>query len=545
MNRKKQNTKIVALYCRLSLEDGKENESMSISNQKTMLKEYAEKNGMFNYEFYVDDGYTGRNFNRPSFQRMIADIESGKVDTAIAKDLSRVGRNYIEVGSYIEIFFPKHNVRFIAINDGVDSLNRTEMDITPFKNILNDLYSRDISKKVLAGRMALSRQGKFLGGSLPYGYLRDPNTHGRLIADPNTAPNIELIFKLALDGYGNMRIAKELLERKIPVTKVKTANAPDVNYYSWGGGTINKILRNPLYYGAHVVCRTHQKGIRSGTVNFIPREEWEIVPNAHEPIITKEVFDRVQAIKDKRTGIMQGNNCPYFNIFHSLLVCETCGKSLQSRYEKVGRKDTNRTTKVVREPIDKAYYICQTYNRLGKHNCTSHKIEARDLYNVVLEDIKKHAKIAMQDTDRFFDKLAKKLEIRSTTDEKSLNKELLTLTNRINELDNMFMSLYEDKSKGVLTEQRFVMMTAKLDEEQTNAQNRINSINKELLQGTSVASDIQSFIDELSRYSDITELTEAMLHRLISKIIIGEKYLQDGEKMQKVKIEYNFVGEID
>lgn len=182
------NQKITALYCRISLDDGSQNESMSISNQKLMLKDYAEKNGMPRYEYYVDDGYTGRNFNRPSFRRMIADIEAGKVNCVITKDLSRLGRNYIEAGSYIEIFFPKHNVRYIAVTDGVDSLTRQEMDITPFKNILNDMYSRDISKKVLAGRMTRSRQGKFCGGQPPLGLMRDP-TAARLSWRGTPAPS--------------------------------------------------------------------------------------------------------------------------------------------------------------------------------------------------------------------------------------------------------------------------------------------------------------------------------------------------------------------
>ena len=205
MSRKKQeNQKITALYCRISLDDGGDNESMSISNQKIMLRDFAEKNGMFQYEYYVDDGYTGRNFNRPSFQRMIADIEAGKIGCVITKDLSRLGRNYIEAGSYIEIFFPKHNVRYIAITDGVDSLTRQEMDITPFKNILNDMYSRDISKKVLAGRMTRSRQGKFCGGQPPLGLMRDPDDKGHLILDPETAPVIRKIYDMALDGWGTL-----------------------------------------------------------------------------------------------------------------------------------------------------------------------------------------------------------------------------------------------------------------------------------------------------------------------------------------------------
>ena len=232
MNRKNQtNQKITALYCRLSLEDSRENESMSISNYKLMLKDYAEKNGMFQYEYYVDDGYTGRNFNRPSFQRMIADIEAGKVGCVVTKDLSGLGRNYIEAGSYIEIFFPKHNVRYIAVTDGVDSLTRQEMDITPFKNILNDMYSRDISKNVLAGRMHRSRQGKFCGGKPPLGLMRDPDEKGHFIIDPETAPVIHRIFELALDGWGYMRIAKQLMDDKVPITRVKANTECDVNYY--------------------------------------------------------------------------------------------------------------------------------------------------------------------------------------------------------------------------------------------------------------------------------------------------------------------------
>ena len=261
---------------------------MSISNQKLMLKDFAEKNGMFRYEYYVDDGYTGRNFNRPAFQRMIADIEAGKIDCVITKDLSRLGRNYIEAGSYIEIFFPKHHVRYIAITDGVDSLTRQEMDITPFKNILNDMYSRDISKKVLAGVMTRSRQGKFCGGTPPYGLMRDPKDNGHLIIDPDAAPIIRKIYDYALDGMGNMRIAKKLLEEKIPITRVKANTALDANYYTWGTARIGHILRNPFYKGAHLVCRTHQTGIRSGSFKFIPREEWEVIENCHEAIVTPE-----------------------------------------------------------------------------------------------------------------------------------------------------------------------------------------------------------------------------------------------------------------
>lgn len=545
MNRKsKQNQRITALYCRLSLEDGGNAESMSISNQKLMLAEYAERNGMFQYEYYVDDGYTGRNFNRPSFQRMIADIESGKIGCVITKDLSRLGRNYIEAGSYIEIFFPKHNVRYIAITDGVDSLTRQEMDITPFKNILNDMYSRDISKKVLAGRMTRSRQGKFCGGTTPLGLMRDPEDRGHLIIDPETAPIIRKIYDLALDGMGCMRIAKKLMEDKVPITRVKSNTNYDANYYSWGGARINQILRNPFYKGSHLVCRTHQKGIRSNTYNFIPREEWEIIDNCHEAIVTPQEWEQVQKIIDRRPPIMQGNNCPFYNLFHGIVYCATCGKSMQVRYESRGRTDKNRSTGEKREPIDKSYYICQTYNRLGKNICTSHKIEARDLYDLILNDIQKLADLALKDTDVFYQRLSKQMEHRYLADLSEIKKELAQLEIRNKEIDSMFLSLYTDKSKGILSEQRFMKLTATLEDEQENNQHRAQELTQTIHQSDRQENDIKTFISEIRQYATVKELDESVLNRLIDRIQIGEVRKEGKEKYQEVKIIYNFVGEI-
>lgn len=545
MNRKSQFIQpITALYCRLSIEDGRDNESMSISNQKAMLKDFAEKNGMFDFEFYVDDGFTGRNFNRPSFQRMIADIESGKVKCVITKDLSRLGRNYIEAGSYMEVFFPRHNVRYIAITDGVDSLNRQEMDITPFKNILNDMYSRDISKKVLAGRMARSRMGKFCGGPTPYGLIRDPEDKGHLIIDPETAPTVKLIYDLALDGCGTMKIAKYMLEHKIPITRCKTQTNPDVNYYAWSGSRISAILRNPFYKGAHVVCKTHQKAIRSNTYNFIPRDQREVIEDCHEAIVSKEQWDKVQALIDRRPPIMTGNSCPFYNLFHGLVYCSTCGKSMQIRYEKAGRTDVDRTTKKKREPIDKAYYICQTYNRLGKSACTSHKIEARDLYNLVLDDIRELAQTALQDADAFYNRLSNRLEERYNADEDALKSELDVLAKRSGEIDALFLNLYQDKSKGILTEQRFMKMTEALEQEQAAGKARTQEIMENLRAASGKNENVRRFISEIRECATVTELDEAILNRLIDRITIGEVQTVDGEKIQQVKIKYNFVGEI-
>ena len=548
-NSKKNNSKITspmitALYCRLSLEDGKDNESMSISNQKLLLKDYAEKNGMFNCEFYVDDGFTGRNFNRPAFQRMINDIEAGRISCVITKDLSRLGRNYIESGSYMEVFFPKHNVRYIAITDNYDSLNKQEMDIAPFKNILNDMYSRDISKKVLAGRMTRSRQGKFCGGQPPLGLMRDPDDNGHLIIDPETAPIIRRIFDLALDGFGNMKICKVLMEERIPITRMQTGTDCDVNYYAWSGSRISTILRNPFYKGAHVVCKTHQKGIRSNTYNIIPREQREVIEDCHEAIIPKAEWEKVQQLIDRRPPIMKGNNCPYYNIFHGIVYCATCGKSMQVRYEKVGRTDKDRRTGKEREPIDKAYYICQTYNRLGKNACTSHKIEARNLYNLVLSDIQEVADMALKDKEAFYGRLSRRMEKQYLADMDGLKKEYEILAGRNQEIDDTFISLYADKAKGILTEKRFLKLTDAMEKEQEINQNRMQEIAALISEEEHSEGDVQMFIGEIRRYAAITELDEIVLNRLINRILIGEPMKVDGIKTQEVRIVYNFVGEL-
>ena len=451
---------LTALYCRLSLEDGKDNESMSISNQKLLLKDYAEKNGMFNCEYYVDDGFTGRNFNRPAFQRMINDIEAGRISCVITKDLSRLGRNYIESGSYMEVFFPKHNVRYIA----------------------------------------------------PLGLMRDPDDNGHLIIDPETAPVIRRIFDLALDGFGNMKICKVLMEERIPITRMQTGTDCDVNYYAWSGSRISTILRNPFYKGAHI----------------IPKAEWE----------------KVQQLIDRRPPIMKGNSCPYYNIFHGIVYCATCGKSMQVRYEKVGRTNKDRRTGKEREPIDKAYYICQTYNRLGKDACTSHKIEARDLYNLVLSDIQEVAAMALKDKEAFYDRLSRRMEKQYLADTDSLKKEYENLAQRNQEIDDTFISLYADKAKGILTEKRFLKLTDAMEKEQESNQNRMQEIAALISEEEHSKGDVQMFMGEIRRYAAITELDETVLNRLINRILIGEPKKVDGVRTQEVRIVYNFIGEL-
>ena len=414
----------------------------------------------------------------------------------------------------------------------------------PFKNILNDMYSRDISKKVLAGRMTRSRQGKFCGGQPPLGLMRDPEDKGHLIRGTETAPVIRKIYDMALGGWGCMRIGKQLMDDKVPITRVKSNTECDVNYYSWGSARISHILRNSFYKGAHLVCRTHQKGIRSNIYDIIPREDWEIIEDCHEAIISPEEWEQVQEIIDRRPTIMKGNSCPFYNLFHGIIYCATCGKSMQVRYEKVGRTGKNRFTGEQREPIDKAYYICQTYNRLGKNACTGHKIEARDLYNLVLKDIQELAKTALKDADAFYQRLSNRMERRYLLDASQTQKECQRLESRNREIDEMFLSLYTDKAKGILTEQRFMKLTAILEQEQEANQKRLQDLLLMMRHSDEQENEVRTFIREIRQYATIQELDETVLNRLISRILVGEVKKIDGQKVQEVRIIYNFVGEI-
>ncbi len=339
--------------------------------------------------------------------------------------------------------------------------------------------------------MTRSSQGKFCGGQPPLGLVRNPKEKGHLILDTETVPTIRKIYDLALNGWGCMRIAKQLMEDKIPITRVKSNTECDVNYYSWGSARISHILRNPFYKGAHLVCRTHQKGIRSNTYDIIPREEWEVLEGCHEAIVSPEDWEKVQELIDRRPPIMEGNACPFYNLFHGIIYCATCGKSMQVRYEKVGRTGKNRFTGEEREPIDKAYYICQTYNRLGKNSCTSHKVEARDLYNLVLKDIQELAAMALKDVESFCQRISSRMEGEQEENQKQL-KELTLSLRRFNEQE----------------------------------------------------SDVRTFLREIRQYATIQELDEGILNRLISRILVGEVKKIDGEKFQEIKIIYNFVGKI-
>jgi DNA invertase Pin-like site-specific DNA recombinase len=532
----------VAVYCRLSKDDGDKDESQSIATQKALIADFVAKQGWQITETYVDDGYTGTNFNRPSFKRMIADIEKGLIDCVITKDLSRLGRNYLDCGLYLEVFFPEHDVRYIAINDGVDTVNRKTMDITPFKNILNDMYSADVSTKVKTARHTRFNEGKFMGATPPYGYLKDPNDHNHLIIDQRVAPVVREIFSLALQGWGVGKISKHLEHKKVLRPSAYATERGDTGYndcnkenwqrYHWTENSVRNILRSAVYAG-------HLTGYKRPTISLKSKkrpsrlpEDWEVIENTHEAIINQRDFDTVQSMMTSRRHEPLGE---FDNIFVGLVFCEDCGYAMHS-----ASAHRRKQPKV----IDCVTYSCGNYGKYGNVNCTSHTIEARMLFETVLADINHYAKLATKG-DTAVKQLQKKLAKVTDSESKSLSQEKRRLEKRLTELDRLFAALYEDKVADNITEHNYKMMSDKYESEQASISERLSVVTDELEAkgtGDKSASDFMALIRD---YDGITELTAAILHSLIDRIVVSEKYAgNDGQKEQRITIYYKFIGSV-
>ena len=299
--------KVTALYCRLSKDDGSNSESLSIRTQKAMLMEYATRNGFGNCQYYVDDGYSGTNSDRPAFQELLDDIREGKVATVITKDQSRLGRNHIETGTYMEIFFPEHGVRYIAINDGYDSNEQSQMDIAPFRNIINEMYAKDTSRKIKSALRTRKKSGKYISSGAPFGYQKDPADHNHLVIDPNTAPVVEYIYSMAEEGLGLHRIAKRLHDEKIlkPCYYKKEMFGrfiDDEKMYDWDSAYISQVLHSPVYAGHIIYEAKPTVSMKSKKRRYIPFEERAIVPNTHEAIIPQDRWENVQRILYSRSS---------------------------------------------------------------------------------------------------------------------------------------------------------------------------------------------------------------------------------------------------
>ncbi len=538
---KLNNDKITALYCRLSKDDGTNNESMSISTQKTMLKDYAKRNGFLNCQFYVDDGYSGTNYDRPAFRQLIEDIQDGEVSTLITKDLSRLGRNYLETGTYIEVFFPNHNVRYIAINDGVDSIDNAQMDITPFRNIINEMYAKDTSRKIKSALHARRMQGKYMATTAPFGYQKDEKDHNHLVIDEVTAPVVELIFSIAEEGVGLHTICNRL--RKAKVLKPSFYKKElferfmdEEKMYDWDTAYVSQILHNPVYAGNLTVADKPTKTIRSKKRQYIPFAEREVIYGTHEPIIEQNRWNNVQKILQSRPPVIGESSSGYDNIFRGIIKCADCGSAMLAKVEQK-RKRNN--------VLDKTFYCCTKYRKFGKEGCSSHTIEARTVHEVVLADIQKHAGQALTDRKAMVTEIAERLNLQMSADREQQKKELRQCKQRVSEIENLYAKLYEDLTRELLTEKRFQMLSARYDSEQEELTAKIKELEKSAIADREQLSSIEQFAEQISGYAGITELNFKIINQLIEKILVSEPVEVDGQKIQRLTIHYKFIGALE
>lgn len=531
-----------ALYCRLSRDDGNVQESSSIQTQKEMLSRYARENGIKDTAFYVDDGYSGTNFDRPDFKRMIADIESGKINCVITKDLSRLGRNYLETGVFIEVYFPEHNVRYIAVNDVVDTSEQETADFTPFRNIINELYAKDTSKKVKSAKRSRVLNGMYVATSAPYGYRKDADDRHRLVIDERYAPTVRLIFSLAKDGMGISQIRNHLNGQHILRPSAVNPNgyerhfdgADDSRRYEWSNNSVRGILRNPVYAGHLVMGKRYSPSFKSHKSLSVLPENYTVVKNIHEPIVSPKDFELVQKLITSRRTVNNGGR-KFDNIFAGLLKCGDCGYAMT-------------LTKAHRSPkeevIDEYGYMCNNYKTFGKAADTSHWIEARQLYECVLADIRKHADEALADNEEMCVRLARQLGKDKDRQHKAAEKEIRAKQARLSEVDGLFQSLYEDRNSGSITERNYKMMCRRYEDEQAQLEREIAELKARQEESSNDRSNIEQFSRLVKEYAGIEELTAALLNTLIEKITVSEPKDADGEQIQEIKIYYKFIGNI-
>lgn len=505
----------VGLYIRLSREDGDKEESSSVTNQREILKRYvSEQPNFFIVKEYVDDGWTGTNFDRPKFKEMIEDIEAGIIDTVITKDLSRLGRERLGVGHYTEIYFPEHNVRYIALLDNIDTYMDAGMnDMAPFKGVINDMYVRDISKKIRSSLIERKKAGNFLGVTAPYGYQKDPNNKFHLIINEKEAEVVKRVFRLYLEGNGLTRIAQILTKDGIPVP----GESRDIGktrrtalYSSWKQTTIRRILDNRVYLGELVQFKRRKINYKSKRRITVPEEERYICRGTHEAIIDEESFNTVQNILKKNKSF-KGTKHDY--LFKGLLFCSECGARLNVTYSNSALKrygEYRYTT------------ICYSYSRLYSDICTRHSNSIPELEEVLIKHIKevcsRYINENLQDELISMAKKQKQFELKQITNEKKLE----TLEQKISDIGLYIKNLYMDKVKGVVSENDYVSLVADFTKDRDNLIKEKEELIK-IINNQKPQIDETAKIEKLAKeFLSLEKPTKQLLNELIEKITISE-----------------------
>ena len=533
------NIGITALYCRLSRDDGnKENESNSIENQKLMLARYAKEKGFENTRFYVDDGFTGTNFNRPDFKRMMEDVKAGYVSTIIVKDMSRFGRNYVEVGLYTESYFPENNIRFIAITDLVDSADG-ENEIIPFKNVMNEMYARDISKKVRSAKRIRGNMGEPLSQP-PYGYMKDPQNSKKWVVEPEAAKVVKKIFELYLEGYGQEKIAWYLQDNGIKNCTAywqergigRGGKKVQPNPYKWKSSTIRQILVRQEYCGDVVNFKTYSQSFKNKKRHMSPKEDLKIFKDVHEPIISRDTYEAVQRLVGtcKRRDPLPQNGKK--NIFCDFLVCAECGHKLWYHVN-TRNKDIH-------------YFSCSNYVKDYRGSCQHrHYVRADAIEQIVSMEIKKLANYLKHNEDELVEVLTMKTEADIQAERKYLNVELQRCTSRQNTVNSLYEKLYEDNALGKVTDAWFLHMSQKYEIEKAELKKKTAKIYEDLEALNERKKDKDVFVESVRRFIQMDKLTTPLLRELIDHIDVYETEGTGKNKTQRIVIHYRFVGNIE
>ncbi len=519
--------KITALYCRLSQDDGLE-ESNSITNQKSILTAYARDNKFPNPQFYVDDGVSGTTFERDGFKAMMNDIEAGKVGIVITKDLSRLGRDYLKTGEYIEIIFPDYDVRYIAVNDGVDSF-RSENEMMIFRNVFNDFYARDCSKKIRAVFKAKGNSGKPLATRPPYGYKKSEYDKDVWVVDEEAAAVVRKIFQMCIEGFGPSQIARKLSEQQVLIPTAylqsKGKNTPHTfkKPYRWCEPTVAKILESMEYVGHTVNFKSQIKSYKCKKRINNAKEDWVVFENTHEPIISQHDFDLVHELrKNKR----KNQKCGGINLFSGMVYCADCGSKMYLC------RSASLTGK-------QEHLKCSSYAK-DKDECSAHFIRTEVLRTILIAELNKLLETVHNNEDEFI-RAAMENSVQSQEAElKKARKLVKQYEKRVSELDKLFTRLYEDNVSGKISDERFDMMSKGYETEQADLKAKISELSTAIEVKEQKSADTSQFLEIVRKYTEITELTPEIMHELVEKIVVHAPDKSSGHRVQQIDIYYRF-----
>lgn len=524
--------KKTALYCRLSQDDGREGESNSISNQKDILLSYAKLHGFHRTVFFVDDGYSGTTFNRPGFQQMQQQIENGEIDTVIVKDLSRFGRNYLEVGEYLEIKYPLKGIRFIAIQENVDTQQNSGTEMMPFNNIFNEWYAAQTSKKIRAVHRQRSNDGKRVGTSVPFGYVRDPNDRDTWHIDAEAAATVRKIFSLFLNGLGPTKIARVLESEKVLTptaynmqvgrrTFRELAGSP----YFWQPNSVASILDNAQYTGCTINFKSTKVSYKIHKRKINDQEDWEVIPNTQEPIIDADTFQKVQRLRQNRHRCTKSGRS---SLFSNIVYCADCGSKLHFCTSR------NRAS-------NKEFFRCAQY-KSGRGKCTSHYIRNVVLEQIVLENIRNLADFVKQYEPVFLFLIAKERNNLREKDHDQLRQKVTQAQKRIADLDALIQRIYEDNILGRISDERFFKLTASFESEQAELTKFLETHEGHLNAIEDNNEGLHKLLIGLRDCLAIKELTPTIVNTLVDRIEVHEAEIIDGRKNIRVDIFYSAVG---